>query len=957
MDYSRSSNIKARREHASSQKKLQNKIGIIIFRVIIAIVLVGGFATMGAGVGLYLGIIENAPPVEVTIRPNIYTSIIYDSTGTTEIDRLRGEENRIYVTSARIPKNLKNAFVAIEDERFYQHDGIDIQGIMRAAVTMVETRFARTEGASTITQQLIKNNVNKLSYNTVTTKLQEQFMAVQFERELQKPENYKTKEAAKDHILEVYINTINLGHGYYGAQTAAKNYFNKDVSDLTLSECAVLASITQNPARYRPDTKPDQNRIRQEMVLDKMLELQMISQEEYDEAWNDNVYERISETEAFIEENTSVHSYFIDALVSQLSEDIQTKYKCGAAEASNIIYNNGLKIFATQDDRIQKIVDNAMLDDSYYPPELFEIDIQYLLSVTNSITGKETNYSRKKTVGSVEQVQPQIDEWKSEILKPNEKYSERIFIIPQPQVGMAIMDYFTGQVKAIAGGRGNKTDNRTFNRAVDAVRQPGSVFKILASYAPALELGLIGPSSIIVDEPFSYQGHDFNNWWGASYKGPQTVRAGIEQSMNILAVKNMVNTGIEESYKILERFHIKTLEPGAYINGGFYTDKSPSTALGGITHGITPLDMTAAFGAIANNGFYNKPIFYTKVLDHDGNEIINNEPQPEEILKKGTAYFLTDMMRGVITAPAGTGRRAAFRNINIPIAGKTGTTSDSKDLTFVGYTPYYVAGIWTGYDQPREMETGNQGFHLELWRDIMEEIHKDFEYKDFDMPSNVEMVYICQDSGKLASDFCWNDARGSRAKETPLLAGGSPSGYCDLHGIITIDTSTGMKATANCPEYNTRTIVGIVVRDENLFDDSYQIPSSIYHGATCTAHPQWVAPQPVYTATEDQPVYQETPNESQEGPQQEWPSDNQYAEQQPWPEEVPPDQHFSPDSSEDSTPSRSIFSSDEENYTIEVPYTEWIEPEPNPPQEDYVPIEDYHFPEVDEPSTLDDFIP
>ena len=954
MDYSRSSNIKARREHASSRKKVKNKAGLIIFRIFIAVVLVGGFAAMGTAVGVYLGVINNAPEVTVTVRPDIYTSIIYNSVGT-EIDRLKGSENRIYVTSNQIPKNLKNAFVAIEDERFYQHDGIDVQGMIRAAVTMVQTKFDRTEGASTITQQLIKNNVNKLMSNSVVTKLQEQFMAVQFEKALK--ESYGSKAAAKDHILEVYINTINLGHGYYGAQTASTHYFNKDVSELTLSESAVIASITQNPVKYSPDTKPDNNKVRRKMVLDKMLELSMISEGEYDEAINDNVYDRITDNEVILEEASSVHSYFIDALVSQLSEDIQNKKNVTKEEASAIIYNGGLKIYATLDERIQTIIDEAMLVDSYYPGALFKIDIQYLITVTNPITGKETNLSRKATVKTLEDVQPQIEEWKREILRPDETYTERIFVIPQPQIGMAIMDYHNGQVKAIAGGRGNKTDNRTFNRAVDAVRQPGSVFKILASYAPAIELGKIGPSTIIVDEPFSYNGHEFNNWWGKSYRGPQTVRAGIEQSMNILAVKNMVNTGIEDCFKILQRFHFTTLEEGTTTSDGrFVTDKTASAALGGLTWGVTPLEMTAAYAAIANEGFYNRPIFYTKVLDRDGKTYLDNEDynddanRPEEILKKSTAFILTDIMRGVITK--GTGTRARFRTIDMPISGKTGTTTESKDLTFVGYTPYYAAGIWTGFDQPEPMERADQGFHLDIWRDIMEEVHRDLESRDFNRPNNVDVIFICQDSGMRANDFCFSDARGSRAVETPLIAGKAPSGYCNLHDIITIDSSTGMRASANCPGSLLKTIAGIVVMDANVTDTSYQIPWSVYHGSRCTVHSVWLQPPAVEDPADEWSNPVNNWGDQQQGPIM--PSDNQTHVTEPAPDDfiIEPHIPFDNQTTED-TPSRSIIPEDQ-TQPADTQNQEWPVPEFNPHIEDVIVIE-HNQPVVDEPSSLDDF--
>ncbi|MDR1538866.1 MAG: transglycosylase domain-containing protein [Clostridiales bacterium] len=856
MDYSRGANVKSRRQQASPRKKVRNQVGVIVFRVMLAAVLIGGFAALGAGVGLYMGVINSAPALgTLQVQPDIFTSFIYNQAGE-ETDRLQGDENRVYVTFDKIPQNLKDAFVAIEDERFYSHDGVDFKGMVRAAYTILETRGDEIEGASTITQQLLKNNLMKRSSNTLITKLQEQYLAVQYEKMLE--ETYQSKERAKDHILEVYANTIALGHDYYGVQTAAWNYFGKEASDLTLSECAVIAAITQNPSKYPPDRWPDNNRERQMLVLDKMRELNMITSSEYNEAVEDPVYDRVlRDQNGKNDEGISIHSYFVDALVTQVSKDLQDKFFIKAAEASNLLYNGGLQIYSTQDDKIQQIMDDVMLDDSYYPELLYELDVEYTLYWRDTVTG-ESGYAEKKgTVSSQEEVQPLVDGWKKDILKQEYVYSESLFVVPQPQAGMVIIDYHTGQVKAINGGRGEKKANLMFNRAVGSRRQPGSVFKILASYAPAINMGRINQDTIIVDEPFTYNNHQFKNWWGSTYRGPQTVRDGIVQSMNILAVKNMVETGIEDCYQYLKNFGFTTLvDRRVEDDGDIVTDIGPATALGGLTDGVTVLETTAAYGTIANGGEYIKPYLYTKVLNHDGEVILENKPDTKEVLTKGSAYLLTDMMKGVITDPRGTGTYARFQNVEMPIAGKTGTTTDSKDLTFVGYTPYYVAGIWEGYDTPKPMDVKgqHQHFHLDLWRAVMEKVHEGLEYKDFEFPmEDLISVNVCMDSGKLAGDLCRWDSRGSRVKSSYYSKGNEPSEYCDLHETITIDADTAMKANDYCPAGSLKTITGIVVNDQDVTDWSYQIPYSVFHGGTCIYH----GPNSVYVPTAE--PAQETP--------------------------------------------------------------------------------------------------
>jgi len=838
MDYSFLNNERRARGMIYADKKIINKLLILMMRAIFASVLIGAFMLAGAGIGLYLGIIRSAPTVSVLhIQPEIFTSIIFDNKTGREVDRLRGEENRIYATIAQMPENLTNAFVAIEDERFYTHNGIDVRGIGRAVFTAITTRGARTEGASTITQQLIKNNVMKRNSNTLITKLQEQYMAVQYEDDL--IETLGSKQKTKEYILEVYINSINLGHGYYGAQTAASNYFDKDVSELTLSECAVIASITQNPVKYAPDTRPENNRERQIKVLEKMLELEMVTEAEFEAALRDDVHSRVLQGKRSESGGSTVHDYFIDAIITKLSEDLQEQYSLSPMEASNMIYNAGLQIFSTQDLELQAILDEVLVDDymneNFFPPSLFEVDVEYNLYVKNSVTGTYEDFTKKQTVKSFEEAEALIERWKGDLLRPNDDIiSERIFNIPQPQAAFIVIDYHNGQIKAMSGGRGEKTANRSLNRAVKSARQPGSVFKVLASYAPALDTGKINPGTLITDEPFSYAGYQFSNWWGNSYRGPQTVRRGIIESMNILAVKNMVATGIDLCFDYLIDFGFTTLVDRDVRHGEVFTDRTASAALGGLTDGITQLEVAAAYGTIANDGEYIKPILYTRVLDHDGKVLLENNPEPRRVLSPATAFMLTDIMTGVVRDPRGTGGRAAFKNSAMPIAGKTGTTTETKDLTFVGYTPYYVASVWEGYDMPKKMDIKDQSFHTRLWSYLMERIHEDLPIVEFEeRPDSIVTATICRDSGKLATDLC---KQGGRVYTELFIAGNQPTESCSSHYVVTVDVATNMRANPYCPVELRKTIVGVVLPDDLISDPDHQIAESVYYGPECYFH-------------------------------------------------------------------------------------------------------------------------
>ncbi len=741
-------------------------------RVLITLSFVLVFAAAGVVIGLYVAVIDSAPALElVAIEPDTYTSIIYDTYGN-EIDRLHGDENREYVKLDEIPEDLQHALVAIEDSRFYTHNGIDVRGILRAAYSTISNQGL--EGASTITQQLIKNNVTKMTHNNIFTKIQEQYLAESYEKEL--TEKLGSKEAAKNYILELYLNTIALGHGYNGVQAAANGYFNKDVSELTLSECAVIAGITNSPTKYSPRLNPDQNRERQLIILKYMLEQGYITTEEYAEAEADDVFSRVYASSVdnsdLQDSSDNIHSYFVDALFDQISNDLQNKYNMSATQANYIIYNAGLEITATIDSSMQTIVDNAYLDESNFPSNVsYKIEATYVVSVEDSSTGTQEHKSFTELCKSREAAEEWVAAKRAEIesgLSATQTIiADRSSYSAQPQSAMVIMDYRTGEIKAIAGGRGEKTVNRGFNRAVDAERQPGSVFKVLAAYSPGINTGNLTASTVIRDEPYEYDGYKPSNWWGSSYRGDVTVRTAIRDSMNIIAVKAMVEySGMNEALNYLENYGFTTID-----------DIYPATALGGLTTGVTQVELAGAYGTIANNGEYRRPMFYSMVKDHSGNILLENNSEPRQVLSSGAAYVLTDMMRDVVKS--GTGTSAAFRNSQMPVVGKTGTTTNSKDLTFVGYTPYYVASIWLGYDNYDKnkgvdnMNNVDQSVHLKLWRKIMEEIHENLEVKDFEVPEDVEKISVCKTSGLRANSGC-------SSYEEYFVKGTEPD-YCNGH--------------------------------------------------------------------------------------------------------------------------------------------------------------------------------
>ena len=735
------------------------------------------------GVGSFRGVIDTAPDVDdIDIMPLGYATFLYDDAGN-QIRKLAApDSNRLPVTLDQIPVDLQHAVVAIEDERFYEHNGIDVKGILRAGMKALTTGDF-SEGASTITQQLLKNNVftNWTSESTqlerFTRKIQEQYLAVQVE-----------KKTDKDTILENYLNTINLGAGSYGVQAAARQYFDKDVWDLNLSECATLAGITQNPTKFNPIINPDSNRKRRKEVLQHMLDQNYITQDQYDEALADDVYSRI---QAAQEKNSStentVYTYFEDELTDQIINDLMNIKGYTKKQATNLLYSGGLKVYTTQDSKIQNILDEEYADPSNYP-DTVQYELDYALTVTDP-DGNQVNYSKEMLqlyfqnedpdfdllFDSPEDGQTYVDKYKASILANGSKVlAERVNFAPQPQSSMSVIDQHTGYVKALIGGRGEKTASLTLNRATDTTRQPGSTFKIVSTYAPALNEKGMTLATTFEDEPYEYpDGSPVNNAT-RSYNGTTTIRTAIQNSINVVAVKCLEKVTPELGLKYLDNFGFTTLAHGTEAdkdaNGNVWSDANLATALGGITRGVTNVELCASYAAIANGGNYIKPIYYTKILDHNGNVLIENTAAERSVIKESTAFLLTSAMEDVVKQGTGT----ACQLDNMPVAGKTGTTEAYNDLWFVGYTPYYTCAVWSGYDNNEKLPDYARNFHKALWKKVMTRIHEGLPSKEFEKPASVEKLSVCEETGLLPRAGC------------PVITeyfdvGTMPTEYCDQH--------------------------------------------------------------------------------------------------------------------------------------------------------------------------------
>ncbi len=786
--------------HAKSAK-WGKKLALTFFNVMLAGIVAAGVLGASVGFGVFRGIIDTAPEIgNINVQPSGFSTFVYDIDGNQTAKLIAENSNRIPVTMDMIPENLAHAFVAIEDERFYEHNGIDIKGIIRAGIKGI-TSGHFSEGASTITQQLLKNNVftdwtkeeRGLNMDKIERKIQEQYLALELE-----------KTSTKDEILLNYMNSINLGQNTLGVQAASQRYFNKSVSELTLSECAVIAGITQNPSRFNPITHPEKNSERRAKVLNNMLEQEYITQAEYDSAMADDVYSRIQTTNEEVEE-TSINTYFVDALTDDVLEDlIAAGYN--ETQAYTLLYTGGLKIYSTQDPSIQAICDEVFSNEENYPANVkwylnYELTIQKKNGdMENHSTEMFRSFYREQDRNfdliytSKEAADEAIENYKAAMLKTGDTvFMEKATLTPQPQVSIVVEDQSTGAVVAMVGGRGAKEGSRTLNRATDTMRQPGSTFKVIAAYAPALDNAGLTLATVQNDAPFTYAGgRPVRNWYGEAYRGLCSLRQGIQDSLNIVAVKTLTQITPRLGFDYLRNFGITTLVESKEINGQIFSDIQQSLALGGITDGVTNEELNGAYATIANNGVYIKPKLYNTVVDHDGNIILDNtQPETRQVIKETTAFLLTDAMVDVVTK--GTGRSVNFGGM--AIAGKTGTTSDYNDVWFSGFTPYYTATTWTGFDNNVKLSGDEKNLAKKLWRAVMSGIHEELPNEPFTVPAGIVTATVCSKSGKIPiPGLC------DGTLHTEYFADGvTPAETCDVHYQGAICQYCGLPATEFCP--------------------------------------------------------------------------------------------------------------------------------------------------------------
>ena len=890
MNYGKENLKKQIRFFSSKAVKKKTRAAVIAFKVFLAAA-AGLFAVaVSIGVGMFRGILRSAPDLAtLNMSPTATATILYDSDGN-EIETLvMAGSNRKPVDYSELPEDLINAFVAIEDERFWTHKGVDVKGLARAVYSGL-TSGSLDEGASTITQQLIKNvafdgGMEQTFGDRVKRKIQEQYLAIQLEKIMD-----------KKIILQNYLNTINLGANTLGVESASQRYFAKHVSDLTLSECAVIAAITQNPTRYNPITNPEENQKRRSIVLEYMYDQGYISMAELQEAERDDVYARIAEVDQARSSESSVYSYFVDETIVQALKDLEERAGYSPSEARTLLYSGGLKIYTTQDSSLQAIMDEEISNPENYAHNAVQYSFTYRLSVTHA-DGTTEHFSEadirswlrgengaalKLIFDTEEEIRQIVDEYRAlTIREDDEILGETLDITLQPQASCVLIDQETGHIKAISGGRGEKTANLSLNRATDSLRQPGSTFKVLTAFAPALDSAGATLGTVYYDEPYTANGRAFSNWWGSQYVGYANIRDGITYSMNIIALKALMNTVTPQvGYQYALDFGITSLVETETdeTTGRVYSDIGPTLCLGGLTYGVSNLELTAAYAAIADSGTYTEPVYYTKIVDRNGRILIDNEtPETHTVLKESTAWLITDAMEDVCVRSTlydrGNIGTSSFETKveGLPTAAKSGTTTDGNDIWFVGYTPYYTLGVWQGYDENSPMVESSDV--RSLWYGIMSRACEGLPAKEFpERPSNIEEVSICHKSGKLAvPGVCDADPEGSMVYTEYFARGTAPTEVCDHHVQVTVCKDSGALATEFCPSSSRVTRVYRLITDEitgSTDDTPYVLPDSL-RNSSCYIHtsyqppvPETTAPQPSESQTAPSGTESTTPGES-----------------------------------------------------------------------------------------------
>ncbi len=651
-----------------------------------------------------------------------------------EEERILGERQFEFAPLSDIPEDLKNAFIAIEDKRFLTHKGVDWYRTAGAAANYLlnfDTRF----GASTITQQLIKN-VTGSSEISIERKIREISFALELE-----------KEMSKDEILELYLNIINLSDNCYGVQSAAKRYFSKSVSELTLIECAAIAAITNSPSYYNPITHPENNAERRKVILSEMLGQGLISEKEYEENAKRELI--LAPDDSVVK--SAVHSWYVDMVINDVIGDLQAQRGMSREDASSLVFGGGIEIYIQIDRDIQKTMEK------YYENE------------ANFVSGEGA------------------------------------------QSAMIIIDPQNGDILGAVGAIGEKGGNRIQNYAVDTLRSPGSTIKPLSVYAPALEGGIISYASVYDDVPFMFNetGSGTYTPWPKNangvYHGLSTMSYAIANSTNTVPLQILRQLGLSHSFYFLrDRLHLdEMIEQGKDASDGFITDMDyAALALGQLNYGVSVRDITAAYSIFADNGFYHAPRSYSLVKDSRGNVILEKHATDEQVISDANAEIMTKLLSEVVWG--GTANSLTVKN-KVAIAAKTGTTQDNKDRWCIGYTPSLICGVWYGYEYPKEIPRSEKDHFLNAFDTVLTQIYENdvrSVYRDRRFESSASLIEVeyCMDSGLLPTEACLADPRGSRIKTGYFEKGREPKVVCDLHVLVEYDSVCGGIATVFTPE-------------------------------------------------------------------------------------------------------------------------------------------------------------
>ena len=669
-----------------------------------------------------------------------------------ENETLFAEQNREWIKFTGLPNDLINAFVAIEDHRFYEHNGIDIKRTTGAVLGYVTGRSGY--GGSTITQQLIKN-VTGDNDHSVSRKVKELIRAYRLDKKL-----------TKEEILELYLNTIYLSHKSYGVGSAAETYFGKEVSELTLSECAALACIPQSPAKWDPIYHPDNNTSRRTLVLNRMAELGMISDEALKQASAEQLVLADSHENGKVSDK--IYSWYTEAVIDE-SIRLLTEKKIAANEqtAAKLLYTGGLRIITAQNPKMQTEVE------AYY-------------AVTSNFY--------KNTKGE------------------------------HPECSVVVIDPKTGNILALAGATGAKNKNRTLNYATVTTRSPGSSIKPLSVYAPALDKGCITYGTVFDDVPVKFieTGNGKYRPWPYNspmiYRGLTTVKDGVAHSINTIAVQVLDRLGNETSFATLhDKLNMKHVVSSLKKNGKTYTDMTSSAlALGQMTNGVTVAEITAGYTALCNKGVFHDGRTVLKILDFDGNVLVDNTGEGKQVFSPQTAAIMTKLLTGVTSK--GTASSVTLKH-KVECAGKTGTTSGDYDKWFIGYTPDLIAGVWFGYPEPKDLNGYALGVNpaVKTWDNIMNKLNTE-EYLGhtpstrFEEAEGIVTAKFCKDSGKLMSAACAMDPRGSRAEIGYFTVDTLPNEYCDCHVIVDYDAVNHGVAGPDCPSENIKKVALLNVK-------------------------------------------------------------------------------------------------------------------------------------------------